>query len=98
MCKLAQNFFMEFEGTKGVWQVDESNPTCIAVLIDGVFKYICEVEPSSFSKSDSTTEENEANARLIAAAPEMLEALHNNQLVISKLAGITGGRGIGKQC
>jgi hypothetical protein len=61
--------------TPGPWVVDESNPNLVARLVDGVYEYVCEVAPSSFSTRECSDEQEEADARLIAAAPELLEAL-----------------------
>jgi hypothetical protein len=63
--------------TPGPWEVDESNPNLVARLVDGVYEYVCEVAPSSFSTRECSDEQEEADARLIAAAPELLEALQN---------------------
>lgn len=64
---------MEFNHTPGPWLIDEANPELVAKLVNGTYDYICSVDPYQFSQSDKTHEQNEANVRLIAAAPEMLE-------------------------
>ena len=58
---------MEFQGTKGKWEVVAQNET--GALITGMNgnESICTVWGS--------VDEFEANAKLIAAAPELLEAL-----------------------
>jgi hypothetical protein len=61
--------------TPGPWVIDDSNPNLVARLVNGVYEYVCAVEPSSFSNRECNQEQEEADARLIAAAPEMLEAL-----------------------
>ena len=60
---------MEFKGTKGEWEVRGSiNDT--AVLADGI--WMCDI---SKGRIDSL-EEQQANAHLISAAPDLLEALN----------------------
>ncbi len=61
--------------TPGPWVVDESNPNLVARLVNGVYEYVCAVEPSSFSDREYSREQEESDARLIAAAPELLTAL-----------------------
>jgi hypothetical protein len=61
--------------TPGPWVVDDSNPNLVARLVDGVYEYVCAVEPSSFSTREYSKEQEESDARLISAAPELLEAL-----------------------
>ena len=62
------------EHTPGPWVVDPANPNLVARDGD-VYEYICEVAPSAFSDSTHSYDQECANARLIAAAPELLEAL-----------------------
>lgn len=60
--------------TSGEWVVDESrHDGCINRLEP--FRHIGMV--SSYQAVKGDREENEANARLIAAAPDLLEALQN---------------------
>jgi hypothetical protein len=61
--------------TPGPWVIDDSNPNLVARLVNGVYEYVCAVEPSSFSNRECNQEQEEADARLIAAAPDLLEAL-----------------------
>ncbi len=61
--------------TPGPWVVDEANTNLVARLVNGVYEYVCEVEPSSFSTREYSQDQEEADARLIAAAPELLAAL-----------------------
>jgi hypothetical protein len=64
--------------TAGPWQIkSEYEPLTVIGNVDGPddgqyhYTPICEVEPTLFP------DENAANARLIAAAPELLAALRN---------------------
>lgn len=60
--------------TPGPWFVDEANPDLVQIANGD---YICEVNPFSFSLSNHDEEQCEANARLIAGAPELLDAADN---------------------
>ena len=75
--------------TPGPWEVDESNPNLVARLVDGVYEYVCEVAPSSFSTRECSDEQEEADARLIAAAPELLAALRVARADIRRCFGDT---------
>lgn len=58
----------EFKGTKPPWRIDEYNPISI---VDNTFSFsnlICQV-------NGKNSEERERNTKLIAAAPDLLEAL-----------------------
>ena len=59
--------------TKGEWVIDKDN-TMVAILKDGVYKYIADCNPHHFSNSELDDEECEANAKLITASPDLLEA------------------------
>ena len=61
---------MEFKGTKGEWYVVGSEPAEIATDK----KTICFVCIQDYFNKDN---EQRANAKLIAAAPELLEALQD---------------------
>jgi len=65
--------------TPGPWVIDDSNPNLVARLVNGVYEYVCAVEPSSFSNRECNQEQEEADARLIAAAPDLLEALQRSR-------------------
>ena len=76
--------------TPGPWVVDEANTNLVARLVDGVYEYVCAVEPSSFSTREYNNEQEEADARLIAAAPELLEALKIARPYVSAALTETG--------
>ena len=59
---------MEFKGTKGEWEVYKENPEMI-LNDSGAYK------PNSMLKYSTRKQELFANAKLIAAAPELLKAL-----------------------
>ena len=87
---------MEFKGTKGEWYVYE-NSYFLEVKTDieeiGTIAN-CVFNEQDFNQAVNTLEECNANAKLIAAAPDLLKALqglllngHNNkQIEISKSA------------
>ena len=58
--------------TAGPWEV---NKVSVFALINGVYHSICRVSAPTKYASDGTSE---ANAKLIAAAPELLQALKHS--------------------
>ncbi len=66
----------EFKGTKGEWIISWRNSDLVEVKsLESINKPICELDSYYFSKRVFNYQELEANAKLIAAAPELLEAL-----------------------
>jgi hypothetical protein len=63
---------MEFKGTKGEWVVCDSAMT-VSTTADIEGNIICDA-PTAW---DESMENWESNAKLIAAAPDLLEALQN---------------------
>ena len=59
--------------TKGQWEVDKTYSTWLSVSVGGVS--LCEVDSDQFDFEISPTDEQQANADLIAAAPEMYRTL-----------------------
>lgn len=63
--------------TPGPWEVDDANPEMVFTTYgaddSGMRQYICDCEGTG-SYETTPQSEYEANARLIAAAPELLEA------------------------
>lgn len=67
--------------TKGEWKVKErTGPFAVDILANN--KRVCEVKSFGVGFNDPIEEEADANAKLIAAAPELLKALvdANNEL------------------
>ena len=64
---------MKTKHTKGEWQILWHNYTHFATINTSVLKRICALEIHHHSEITEQT----ANAKLIAAAPELLEALDN---------------------
>ncbi len=62
--------------TKGPWGVFNLNGTICIDNRGGDGRRPCIVDWPGFDGNEMSRKENEANARLIAAAPEMLEALN----------------------
>ena len=58
--------------TPGPWIIDPANKGMVCKEINSIYEYICDCE---LEYSDLfTQEEEQANANLIAAAPDLLEA------------------------
>ena len=55
--------------TKGPWRLDGTSRAVEATAFDGSWKYVCD------KVRGGSAEQADTNARLIAAAPEMYEAL-----------------------
>lgn len=62
---------MEFKGTKGKWQYDIEGEFVFDVEGGNIIAAIQDIEESKHEEY----EEMDANAKLIAAAPDLLEAL-----------------------
>jgi hypothetical protein len=62
--------------TKGPWKVDGGDPTMVTAIRNGKFFHVADARGWGRLQYEKCGEkEQEANARLIAAAPEMLEYL-----------------------
>lgn len=57
--------------TPGPWVVDKVNKELVGPMINGAYWYVAQSNPLSLQ----SMEEEKANARLIAAAPTMLDLL-----------------------
>ena len=67
--------------TPGPWEVEPREGSCWLIRADGMHSYIAELPDHSDDCEEEQQEralwlEQDANAMLIAAAPEMLESLH----------------------
>lgn len=65
----------EIKHTPGPWGIFNHNGTICIDNRGGDGMRPCIVDWTGFDTNDMTRRENEANARLIASAPELLEAL-----------------------
>ena len=79
---------MEKKFTKGTWVIDSD---FITVEVDGIDEVICDFDPEGVWPTvyQRSEEEKDANAKLIAAAPDLLDALeciYNDKEVWSELS------------
>lgn len=65
----------EFKGTKGPWRVSEKVGDFIHIRHDNNYPGAMSLNLAHITARASWSKEAEANARLIAAAPDLLEAL-----------------------
>lgn len=74
---------MEKKFTKGQWVIDSD---FITVEVDGIDEVVCDLDPIDVYPTvyQRSEEEKDANAKLIAAAPDMLEALESFVYEIEK--------------
>jgi len=87
---------MKAKHTKGEWEFKKGGN------FSGTFvNFICtgdiHIAQTRGSTSEMTAEENEANAKLIAAAPDMLEALLEAKGMYEKLEPVGGWQGVYEQ-
>ncbi len=75
--------------TPGPWTVDFVNPELLAKMENGRYEYIADF--SVTQGTERTQEEENANAQMASAAPEMYEAL-NWLIHLSHDTGKKGGR------
>lgn len=80
---------MEKKFTKGTWFIDND---FITVEVDGIDEVICDLDPEGVWPTvyQRSEEEKDANAKLIAAAPDMLEAL---EYIIESINPVDACRG-----
>jgi hypothetical protein len=69
---------MNTQHTPGPWEVsNDHKPSPYIIRQDGRFTGFASVKFHDFLKNEKARQEQEANARLIAAAPELLAALQD---------------------
>ena len=61
--------------TPGPWYIEEISNRDWKINSDSRDWCLLEITPAIYGESDSLSDEDKANARLIAAAPDLLEAL-----------------------
>lgn len=61
--------------TDGRWEIDPSNPECIAVERNDVYQYVLSVDPGAFSVVESENLRDEANAAFIVLARATMRPL-----------------------
>lgn len=66
---------MEFKGTKGEWKYEGGDNHSIDIVLDDESTISIDRQSRYTGDYNCTREQMEANAKLIAAAPELLEAL-----------------------
>lgn len=80
---------MEKKFTKGQWVIDSD---FITVEVDGIDEVVCDLDPIDVYPTvyQRSEEEKDANAKLIAAAPDLLAAL---EYIIESINPIDACRG-----
>jgi hypothetical protein len=79
---------METKHTKGDWEVEnKSSEHGNYFVVKSNTVIICDITANICNITTRNYEQSEYNAKLIAAAPELLEALMNCQLGIEKMIG-----------
>lgn len=68
MSKLTELIKVAKAATPGPWETDDANPHLVARYINGVYHYILAVDPSSFSSTETTGEQDDAVAAFISLA------------------------------
>ena len=94
---------MEKKFTKGTWVIDSD---FITVEVNGIDEVVCDLDPEGVWPTvyQRSEKEKDANAKLIAAAPELLEAcqwalmqfeiLNDKGLYPTHLLSVNGGDGL----
>ena len=77
---------LKFKGTPGPWEPDYKDGVCLGVKKVYFYKppkvIVDSILPKTLEEYWCQKEDIEANARLIAAAPELLAALENFRMII----------------